>query len=64
MAEPETVDALDGGDVLHHLETPLGLDVGDDEVAGVGRLHLGGGIAWLVVVVREAEGGAAPALGG
>jgi hypothetical protein len=62
MAEPEAVDAVDGGDVLHRFEPALAFDLRDHEIAGVGVLHLRGRIAGFVIVVRETEGGAAPAL--
>ena len=62
MAEPEAVDAFDGGDFLDRLEPLLRLDLGDDEVAPIGLPHLGLRIAGLVVVVGEAEGGASPSL--
>ena len=64
MAEPEAVDAFDGGDLFHHLEPLLRLHLGDDEVAPVGLPHLGLRIAGLIAVVGEAEGGPSSPLAG
>ena len=62
VADPEDVDAVDRGDVVDGLEAALGLDLGDDDVARVGGLHLRERIAGGVVVVGEREGRAATAL--
>ena len=63
VAEPETIDAVHGGDLLDGVETPLGFDLRDDEVAGIRRPHLGRRIARLVVVMREGERRPAPTFG-
>ena len=62
VADPEHVDALGRGDRLAVLEAVLGLDLRDQQRAGAQPTDLVGDVATGVVVVREAEGRAAPAV--
>ena len=46
---------------IDRVQAALGLDLGDHQVAGVQRAHLGPDVAGGIIVVGEAEGRAAPA---
>src|SRR5688572_8214182 len=63
MAEPHDIHPVDRGDRFDVVEPGARFDHADDERAAVDRSHLLDHITALVVVVREAERGAAPSFG-
>ena len=61
IADEQGVDAVCSRDRIDIVESTLGLDLCDHERAGVGDFHLRLGVAGRIVVMGEAERGAAPA---
>ena len=61
MAHPDDINPVHGCDFVHRRNAVGGFHQGDDERARIRRRHLVGHGAALVIVMRHAEGRAAPA---